>query len=177
MNKPLHLVLKCNRTHTKSLRLPQHFAICTHVIQKYGKRFFVKIEQMTVQADHIHLIIRISQRSQSHNFLRVVAGQIAQRLQQMGLAKVSLKHIPDPALPKYKKQHQRTRFWKWRPYTRMVIGYKAWRGLQNYLQLNELEAGAKIPSQRKRLSGMSGDLLRELWNGITLPKSSSAVSG
>ena len=140
------------------------FNLCHEILKKYSVHFFVKIEQYTVQNDHIHLIIKAYQTSSLHNFCRVVAGQIAQRLQKEGLATVSLPGIKDETLPRWKRQHLFTRLWKYRPYTRMVIGFKPLLILKDYLKLNEIEALGKIPYQKSRLLGGSLESLRELWH-------------
>lgn len=164
-NKPIHLVFKCRRSHLPSgLRGQKAFQLCNEILKKYSEHFFVKIEQYTIQEDHIHLIIKAFHKASIHNFCRVIAGQIAQRLQKEGLAKVSLPGIKDEALPKWKRQHNFTRLWRHRPFTRMVTGHKPLLILKNYLQLNELEARGKIPYQKNRLRGFSEEELRALWD-------------
>ncbi|MEK6628147.1 MAG: transposase [Bdellovibrionota bacterium] len=55
------------------------------IIEKFAKHFAVKVEQLSVQNDHIHLLIRTSRRKHYHHFFRVVAGQIAQSFTKEGL--------------------------------------------------------------------------------------------
>ncbi|PWU16665.1 MAG: hypothetical protein C5B49_10255 [Bdellovibrio sp.] len=57
-------------THTLILKLTR----------QYASRFFVKIEQISVQGDHIPCLIRCSKGSMLQNFFRVLAGQISQRV-------------------------------------------------------------------------------------------------
>ncbi len=85
--EPLHVVFKAARFQLrhKSLRTPQNFKLILEIIEKYAKHFSVKIEQRSVQKDHIHLLIRTSRRKHCHHFFRVVAGQIAQRFGSTGL--------------------------------------------------------------------------------------------
>ena len=83
---PIHLVLKANReTLRGGLRSYKRYFLIQKLVRIYSKKFFVKIEQVSIQGDHVHLLIRISKRSLCHSFLRVLAGQIAQQFQAQGL--------------------------------------------------------------------------------------------
>jgi REP element-mobilizing transposase RayT len=82
----IHLVFKANRRMQRlGYRSPKGFAICNSVIKRYAKRFFVKIEELAICSDHIHLSVRFTKRSLGQHFLRVVAGQIAQQMEKHGL--------------------------------------------------------------------------------------------
>ncbi len=61
----LHVVFKINRIvlKTQSLRTHQNFKLSGKIIQKYADRFFVKIEQISIQGDHIHCLVRTCRRS------------------------------------------------------------------------------------------------------------------
>lgn len=85
--EPIHVVFKINRFQLrhKSLRAPQSFKLVLNTIEKYAKYFSVKIEQLSIQHDHIHLLIRTARRKHFHHFFRVVAGQIAQSFEKEGL--------------------------------------------------------------------------------------------
>ena len=87
VKEPLHTVFKIvrHRLRQKSLRAPKSFKLVLKIIEKYAKHFGVKIEQLSIQNDHIHLLIRTSRRKHYHHFFRVVAGQIAQSFEKEGL--------------------------------------------------------------------------------------------
>lgn len=87
----------------QSLRQAMCFTLINQIIKKYAKRFNVKIEQISIQNDHIHALIRTARRSEYLYFFRVVAGQIAQCFEKEGLLK-SFK------------------LWKFRPFTRVIKG-------------------------------------------------------
>ncbi len=150
--EPLHLVLKVAqyRMRSKSLRAPQNFKLVLEIISKYARYFAVKIEQISVQNDHIHLLIRTSRRKQYQYFFRVVAGQIAQRFEQAGLL-VDVRVTDTPKL------------WKYRPFSRVVKGWKSYKVVRDYIQLNEKEALGIIKFQKKRLSGLSTSDWQILW--------------
>jgi REP element-mobilizing transposase RayT len=87
--EPLHLVFKARKQRLKSgsLRSSQNFRLIHEILRKYAKKFFVKVEQVSIQGDHLHLLIRTSRRSYFHFFFRVVAGQIAQQFEKEGRLK------------------------------------------------------------------------------------------
>lgn len=157
----LHLVFKINKEKLRgeSLRKPQNFQLIHQITQRYAKRFFVKIEQISIQADHIHVLIRTTRLSYYHHFFRVTAGQIAQSLQREGRLKAS-KVIGGKAQAKPKKG---TQLWKYRPFTRVIRGYKAYNTVKNYVQLNEKEAQGKIIYRKERLKGLSAGEWEILW--------------
>lgn len=84
--EPIHLVLKANSEKIRGgFRSPRRFRLITRLSQKYSARFQIEIEQMSIQGDHIHMLVRISCRSRLHHFLRVFAGQTAQEFGIKGL--------------------------------------------------------------------------------------------
>ncbi len=153
--EPLHLVFKAHRAALRetSFRGRQSFKLCHYIIKKYSRKFFVKIEQLSIQGDHLHLLIRCSRRSQFQSFFRVVAGQMAQVFAQAGL----LKSVTDTSCT--------PKLWRYRPFTRVVRSWKALRIIRDYMQLNEQEARGKIQYNSKRLAGLSTTEWAILWSG------------
>ena len=149
----IHLVLKARREVLKesSFRGKKSFPLCHQVLKKYARRFFVKIEQLSIQGDHFHLLIRCSRRSQFHAFFRVSAGQIAQVFHKQNLLSVNASVTDTPKL------------WKYRPFTRVVKSYTAEKIVRNYIQLNEKEALGEIRYSKDRLKGLSSVDWQILW--------------
>lgn len=154
---PLHLVFKVNksRLQLKSLRHPKCFSLIHVILNKWSHYFGVKVEQISIQVDHIHLLVRSSNRYQYLDFFRVMSGQIAQCFEKEGYLKVT--HTPqDQGQPG-------TGLWKHRPFTRVVKGWKGYQIIRNYIQLNEKEAQGVIPYRKERLKGMSMRDWELLW--------------
>ena len=150
--EPLHLVFKVNREKLRhqSLRSPQGFALVSTIIKKYAGRFRVKIEQLSIQSNHIHALLRTSRRSQYQHFFRVVAGQIAQCFAKEGLLRAPVTGT--------------LRLWQYRPFTRVVRGWKAYQTVRDYIQLNEKEVRGEIRYQKNRLRGLSSADWEALWS-------------
>lgn len=174
--EPLHLVFKVNssRLRHKSFRSLRGMSLVRKIIARYAKMFFVRIEQVSIQHDHLHLLIRTSRRSLFHYFFRVVAGQIAQQFEKEGLLRSArVTDTPTHALRADKgdrKSDSATHpepkeipVWKHRPFSRVVRGYKAYLITRNYIQLNEKEVTGEIRYQTHRLRGLSSADWAVLW--------------
>ncbi len=79
------------------------------------------------------------------SFLRVLAGQFAQTLTDT-----------------LNRKHEGPKIWKYRPFTRVIKGFRPYQVVRNYIQLNECEALGR-PYSKTRLRGLSKEQLRELW--------------
>jgi hypothetical protein len=53
--------------------------------------------------------------------------------------------------------------WKYRPFTRVVRGFKAYNIVRDYIQLNEKEATGEIRYSKRRLRGLRDEDLSRLW--------------
>lgn len=143
---PIHLVLKINKVAVHGgLRSSRNFRVVTDTLRKYSFKFFIKIEQVSVQNDHVHLLIRGGKRAQIQNFLRVLSGQMAQRLTDT-----------------FAQASENGKVWKYRPFTRVIKGYRPYRIVRDYIQLNECEVNGR-PYSKTRLRGFSQEQLQELW--------------
>lgn len=143
---PIHLVFKINKAAVKSgLRSPRSFGLIIALMRKYSRKFFVGIEQFSIQTDHIHLLVRGRRRSSLQNFLRVLAGQFAQCLTDT-----------------FNHKYEGEKIWKHRPFSRVVQGFKSYLTVRNYIQLNEMEALGR-PYSKTRLRGLTEENLRDLW--------------
>ncbi len=170
--EPLHVVFKANRyvLKEKSLRGQRSFLLVQKLIRKYALRFYVKVEQISVQGDHIHLLIRCPRRAQFHHFFRVTAGQISQVLSREGLLKQPSKSFfrdramtDTPLSTDVDKDCSQAKLWLYRPFSRVVRSWKALRTAKDYIQLNEKEALGLIKYQSQRLRGLSSRDWGVLW--------------
>lgn len=141
----------------RGLRSPLGFYLINAIIKKYAHRFFVKVEQVSINHDHLHLLVRFSKRSYGQHFLRVVAGQIAQQFKNNGF--LAVRSVTDtPASPV-----KLAKLWKYRPFTRVIQGWKPYLIVRNYIQLNIKEASGEIKYKPQRLKGLSSSEWKVLW--------------
>ncbi len=153
---PLHLVLKANREYLRGgLRTYRRYFLIQKIIDRYSRKFFVKIEQVSIQNDHVHFLVRSARRAQLQNFFRVVSGQIAQQFQKQEL--LNMREVSVIGT------RGALKLWKYRPFTRVVRGWKAYNVVRNYVRLNEQEALGNIPYRKERLKGLSAGEWQALW--------------
>ncbi|PWU14543.1 MAG: hypothetical protein C5B49_13020, partial [Bdellovibrio sp.] len=100
-------------------------------------------------------------RSMLQNFFRVLAGQISQRVTgTFGKGQSGQSQMEQGQT---RKSHSELKFWRHRPFTRVIKGWKAYKTVQNYIQLNEQEECGKRPYRKERLRGLSPEELQSLW--------------
>lgn len=121
-------------------------------MKRYAEKFYIKIEQITYQHDHIHLIVRSSRRSGFQNFFRVFAGQIAQSLKVTDTPEMS-----GNGASAAKDEDKKIVLWAGRPFSRIIVGWLNHKTLKNYLVLNELEVTGTLKYQKQRLRGLSNE--------------------
>jgi len=73
--KPIHLVLKCN----KSFCLFEELNEIKYYINKYSWKFCIRIYNLSVQHDHIHFLIKIEDRESYIKFNRSLTGILARK--------------------------------------------------------------------------------------------------
>lgn len=123
--KPMHMVLHSSVAKgSNSFLAPQNNKkIKAHLI-RLSRKFGVKIQNAANVGNHIHLVLKISNRRTYKPFICAITGSIARTVIQQ--SKGSLADIE--------------KFWDFRPYSRIVEGLRAFRILRDYLLINRLEA-------------------------------------
>lgn len=106
--KPIHLVLKARKNN-----LYQNKKILHEQIQKFQKRFEIKIYSSAVHFDHVHLLIQVKGRASYNAFVRSLSVEVAKKL-GAGI-------------------------WKLPPFTRMAEWGREFHRLWRYLQKNRVE--------------------------------------
>lgn len=163
----LHLVFKLNpyRLRHGTLRSAKGFRLANGIIKKYAALFYIKVEQLSIQNDHIHALVRTSRRSLYQHFFRVVAGQIAQQFEREGMLTIQM--VTDTQTrtlaDRVRIKKEAISLWRYRPFTRVVQGWRAYKIVQNYIQLNEKEVTGKIRYRKERLRGLSTTEWELLW--------------
>ena len=94
----------------------------SEITARFSVKYGVKILSMANVGNHLHFQIKLASRHTYKKFIRAVSSAIV-----MAITGVS-------RLKKLKKH-----FWNFRPFTRIVIGYRARLVLQNYIEMNQLE--------------------------------------
>ena len=115
---PVHLVLKANES---ILRTHKNYARVQALVYGISEKHGIRIYELAIANDHIHLLIKISRRPRWAAYIRELTGIIAQKIGVKG------------------------RFWRHRPFTRIVRGWrKAFQSVRDYIEMNKWEADGMI---------------------------------
>lgn len=135
----MHVVLRSELA-KGALSMIKHRKAIDFIIKKQARLSFVSVYQYANAGNHIHLLIYL--KSNSHyfarkclnRFLRSISGLIARLV--LGVQRGKAKKI---------------KFWSYRPYTRVVIGFaKAYSIVKDYVIKNHLESIGVIPYQKRK---------------------------
>src|ERR1039458_2032083 len=122
--RPIHLVMRSSIARGDwSMRYFRNKTVVDNLVKVISRRYAVRILEYSNNGNHLHLLIRVSNRRAYQAFIRVLTAAIA------------LKVTGANKLKKLKR-----RFWDFRPFTRIVRGYRAYKIARDYVILNALEA-------------------------------------
>ncbi len=145
VKNPLHLVLRSDFAYgTRSLL--RHRPLIEKVIAKAKKRFAIRVYEMAIVSNHIHMMVKGCSRQDLQNFFRVVAGHIAQEL----LRQFPL--LPSERIKRggaSKTREKENRFWQTRIYSRIVSWGREYTNVKEYVVQNALEALGLIPYKNR----------------------------
>ncbi len=133
---PIHLVLRSSQAKEgKSFWKKENARFIQYILKKISKKWGVEILNCANVGNHLHLMIKLKNRFTYEKFICGVTGAISLHLTKWNKNK-------GPRRPEDK-------FWDFRPYTRIVIGFAAKLRMQDYLDINKLEGlGNSRPEAR-----------------------------
>jgi REP element-mobilizing transposase RayT len=185
LKQPHHLVLKSDFAHGQRM-LTRHRPLIKRIIQKFKKRFDIKVYEFAIVSNHIHILAKGRSRSDLQNFFRVVAGHTAQEILRLhpilakdqpqvgGGAPGALPDqgrggAPGPApapartsTPAPRKIREReNKFWQTRIYSRVVSWGREFMAVKKYVLQNTLEALGVIAYEPRGSSAERGSHQRK----------------
>lgn len=117
---PIHLVLRARES---TMRSPKNYGRVSKIISATAKKHGVRTYDCANVGNHIHMVIRISNRKRWSAFIRELTG---------GIAQIARSSRPG-------------QFWLYRPFTRIIRSWKtAFKSACDYVYLNQLEADGHI---------------------------------
>ena len=132
---PMHLVMRSTQARGAwNFRRLGNQTLVDQIVRKTASRYGVRIHEFANAGNHLHLLIRVKNRRVFQTFLRSVTGQIA------------LKISGSSKLKSLKKK-----FWDYRPFSRIVRGWRGYRVARDYVVLNELETLGIVPGRPKTI--------------------------
>jgi len=124
IRETMHLVLRSSKAHGEwSFRHPRNERKIKEIIEKFALKYGVKILSLANVGNHLHFHIKLSNRHAYKPFIRAITSAIA-----MAVTGVS----------RWRKM-TKEKFWDYRPFTRIVQGFRAFLNLKDYIRINEFE--------------------------------------
>ena len=120
----LHLVVRSSKARGPwSFTKKQNYNRIHDIIQKFARKHRVQVVKLAIVGNHIHLHIKLAKTPVYKPFIRAITAAIAMAITGASRWRNRLKE----------------KFWDLRPYTRLVVGEKARRTLNDYIAVNQLE--------------------------------------
>ena len=96
------------------------------IVNRASKRYGVRIHSMGVVGNHIHFHLKLGNRYLYNGFIKSLTIGIAMAV--TGTSRLN------PVL-----KNQVRKFWDYRPFTRVVRGFRSFLNLKDYIGINQLE--------------------------------------
>ena len=140
----MHMILKSSVAKGRfSLRHSKNLVVVRRLVERQCQKYGVKLIKYSNNSNHLHLHLKFASRALYLKFVRSLTAAIAMAV--TGASKLkSVKSILGAK-----------RFWDYRPFTRVVRSLRAYRTLQDYISLNQLEAAGAIPKREGRLKDLT----------------------
>ncbi len=133
----LHLVLKSKRASGAwSMKHRKHQSKITSMVYVYAARFRVHVYRFANVGNHLHLHVKVKDRKDLADFLRVLAGRIA---------------VTVSGARKYVKKIGK--FWDHLCWSRLVAGGRDFHFVDRYIFANEMESLPGLPKKRATQNG------------------------
>lgn len=136
--RPLHLTLRSDRARgTWSLLDQKNERRVRHIVYRFARKNGVKIYKYANSGNHLHLLVQSKRHEDFKAFLKTITGLIAR------------------AVTGARKSHATGKFWGALAWSRVVNWGRDFRGVLDYILMNEMEAA---------------EVWRRGWSGKASPK-------
>ncbi len=143
----MHLVMRSSMAIGDwSFRHPRNRKRVTAIIRRFSHVNGVRVLSMANVGNHLHLHIKLGNRYAYARFIRAVSGAIAQAVTGRTRWRSKSKSNKPSVQP---GKHPTLKFWDYRPFTRVVEGWRAMLGLRDYVRINQLEGDGTSRTQAR----------------------------
>ncbi|MEQ1876028.1 MAG: hypothetical protein ABL958_05235 [Bdellovibrionia bacterium] len=134
----MHLVLhSAQAVGDWSFQKPQNKRRIEEIVRKFSAKYSVQVMSLGNVGNHLHFHIKLGNRASYRPFIRALTGAIAMAVTGVSrwkrVAGVGGKVAGSSGVG------TREKFWDFRPFTRVVRGFKAFLSLRDYIDLNHME--------------------------------------
>lgn len=150
----IHFVMRsCWATGKDSFLATQNRKAVDRIITHFAKKFGVKIYERAINGNHIHLLLKVTNRVLYRAFIKAVSGKIASHVMGNQSFKLFTQSRLDSEWGDGARAHSREcktpqkdqGFWEFRPFSRIVSWGKDFKTCVAYLRQNILEALGFVP--------------------------------
>jgi REP element-mobilizing transposase RayT len=135
------------------------------LIQRTARDYGIRIYQVALMSNHLHLVIRIFDRKNYRKFVRVLASRIARHVMRDQSFRVfkrqllsSVRGDPSKELPGMEEtQGKGQAFWQFRPWSRVLHWGRDYKACCDYVKQNVLEALGFVQYKPRKHRYMSLD--------------------
>ena len=105
------------------------------LMQKQAHKRFIKIYQLQVMTNHIHIVLKAKNKEDLNSFLRTICGLIPKLI-------------------------NKTRIWLYRPFSRIVSWGKDYERIKSYMHINSLQKQGFTKAEARFLLKIEPELLK-----------------
>jgi REP element-mobilizing transposase RayT len=148
----MHLVLRSSKaTGAWSFWRPENKNKIRQSVTKFSQKYGIKILSMANVGNHLHFHIKVSNRHTYKAFIRAMTASIAMTVTGASRWKPLSERVAEIRRTRDFRQSKKivkngadlksktSRFWDYRPFTRVVLGLRALLNLRDYIEINQLE--------------------------------------
>ncbi len=133
----MHFVLRSTQA-TGAWSFTRHQKAIRRILERFALKNGVRLKSMANVGNHIHIHLQLTNRHSYRAFIRAVTSAI-----MMAVTGLSRWHRPTARNPR--------KFWDRRPFSRIVVGFKALLTLSDYILINQLESQGYARSEGRFL--------------------------
>jgi len=142
----MHFVLRSTQAR-KEWSFKQHERAIRHVIEKFAAKNGVRLNSMANVGNHLHLHVQLSTRHTYRAFIRAITSSIMMKV--TGASRWNKRPLEKMKVTANRETNRPTKFWDRRPFSRIVVGFRAFLTMRDYVYLNELESNGFKREQAK----------------------------
>lgn len=135
----MHLVLRSSKAVDEmSFKTSRHQRKIKEIINKFSTKYGIQILSLANVGNHLHFHVKITKRQGYIRFIRAITSAIAMAITGRN---------------RWNQLSEKKKFWDYRPFTRIIMGFRDLLGLQDYIQINQLEGlGLKRIEARRMIA-------------------------
>lgn len=144
-SQTMHLVLRSSKAvEDMSFKAPHNRSAIEKIIARFSVKYGVRIISLANVGTHLHFHVKIAKRRGYLCFIRAVTAAIAMHVsgRNRWTVQKTTKLLKQGLTKQSSSSHRlqrRDKFWDYRPFTRIVDGFRAFLNLRDYVQINQLE--------------------------------------